>query len=87
HLSAGKFSKIAVPLPSLVEQGVLVAEITAELDAIDRQTEATVLGLKQAEAQRKNILKSAFSGQLVPQEPNDEPASVLLEKIKQEREA
>ncbi|ENP0850915.1 restriction endonuclease subunit S [Vibrio parahaemolyticus] len=87
HLSAGKFSKIAVPLPPLVEQGVLVAEITAELDAIDRQTEATVLGLKQAEAQRKNILKSAFSGQLVPQEPNDEPASVLLEKIKQEREA
>ncbi|MCG6358294.1 restriction endonuclease subunit S [Vibrio fluvialis] len=87
HLSAGKFSKIAVPLPPLVEQGVLVAEITAELDAIDRQTEATVLGLKQAEAQRKNILKSAFSGQLVPQEPNDEHASVLLEKIKQEREA
>ncbi|MBL4305140.1 restriction endonuclease subunit S [Vibrio fluvialis] len=87
HLSAGKFSKIAVPLPPLVEQGVLVAEITAELDAIDRQTEATVLGLKQSEAQRKNILKSAFSGQLVPQDPNDEPASVLLEKIKQEREA
>ncbi|MGR3238478.1 restriction endonuclease subunit S [Vibrio vulnificus] len=87
HLSAGKFSKIAVPLPPLVEQGVLVAEITAELDAIDRQTEATVLGLKQAEAQRKNILNSAFSGQLVPQDPNDEPASVLLEKIKQSREA
>lgn len=87
HLSAGKFSKIAVPLPPLVEQSILVAEITTEFDAIDRQIEATALGLKQSEAQRKNILKSAFSGQLVPQDPNDEPASVLLEKIRLEREA
>ena len=38
-------------------------------------------------AQRKNILKAAFSGQLVPQDPNDEPASVLLERIRAEREA
>ncbi|MFS1981894.1 restriction endonuclease subunit S [Vibrio lentus] len=87
HLSAGKFSKIAVPLPPLAEQSALVEEIAIEFDAIDRQVEATALGLKQSEAQRKNILKSAFSGQLVPQDPNDEPASVLLEKIKIEREA
>jgi len=42
--------------------------------------------LRQTDAQRKNILKSAFSGQLVPQDPNDEPASVLLERIRAERE-
>lgn len=43
--------------------------------------------MRQATAQRQNILKSAFSGQLVPQDPNDEPASVLLERIRAEREA
>jgi type I restriction enzyme S subunit len=45
----------------------------------------TELGLKQSAAQRKNILKAAFAGQLVPQDPNDEPASVLLDRIRAER--
>jgi len=43
------------------------------------------LALKQSAAQRKNILKAAFAGQLVPQDPNDEPASALLERIRTER--
>ncbi|AVI64607.1 restriction endonuclease subunit S [Shewanella sp. WE21] len=86
-LSVSKISKIPVPIPSLSEQKVVADKIDSEFDSIDRQIEATALGLKQSEAQRKNILKSAFSGQLVQQDPNDEPASVLLEKIKQEREA
>jgi len=38
-----------------------------------------------AAAQRQNILSAAFSGQLVPQDPNDEPAIVLLERIRAER--
>nr|MBF4405679.1 restriction endonuclease subunit S [Vibrio anguillarum] len=69
------------------EQLAIVEYLNTELDNIKLQKTSTALGLKQSEAQRKNILKSAFSGQLVPQDPNDEPASVLLEKIKQEREA
>ena len=43
------------------------------------------MGARQSTAQRKNILQAAFSGQLVPQDPNDEPASVLLERIRAER--
>lgn len=43
--------------------------------------------LKQAAAQRQNILRAAFSGQLVPQDPTDEPAGVLLERIRAERAA
>ena len=43
--------------------------------------------LKQSAAQRKNILRAAFAGELVPQDPNDEPASVLLERIQAERAA
>ncbi|MGC7864843.1 restriction endonuclease subunit S [Vibrio anguillarum] len=79
--------KETIPLPPVIEQLAIVEYLNTELDNIKLQKTSTALGLKQSEAQRKNILKSAFSGQLVPQDPNDEPASVLLEKIKQEREA
>jgi len=44
-------------------------------------------GLAQAKALRRSILAAAFRGQLVPQGPWDEPASVLLERIRAEREA
>ncbi|EIV1733573.1 restriction endonuclease subunit S [Vibrio parahaemolyticus] len=79
--------KETIPLPPVIEQLAIVEYLNTELDNIKLQKTSTALGLKQSEAQRKNILKLAFSGQLVPQDPNDEPASVLLEKIKQEREA
>ncbi|HCM0844831.1 TPA: restriction endonuclease subunit S [Vibrio parahaemolyticus] len=87
NVNGTKLGELAIPLPPFDEQVELIQKITNEFESIAQQFEATTLGLKQSEAQRKNILKSAFSGQLVPQDPNDEPASVLLEKIKQEREA
>ncbi|MFH4552849.1 restriction endonuclease subunit S [Vibrio alginolyticus] len=79
----------SIPVPLLPEDEQTAASdiLHSEYERIDKQIEDIKVALKQSEAQRKNILKSAFSGQLVPQDPNDEPASVLLEKIKQEREA
>ena len=73
------------PLPPKEEQQALLLSLDGAMEATARQSDAIKISLKQSAAQRKNILKAAFSGQLVPQYPNDEPASVLLERIRAER--
>ena len=76
-----------VPLPPLAEQHRIVAEVERRLSVI-QQAEATVTAsLVRADRLRQSILKQAFSGQLAPQDLDDEPASVLLERIRAEREA
>ncbi|MDE2155073.1 MAG: restriction endonuclease subunit S [Xanthomonadaceae bacterium] len=82
HLSAGKFSKLPIALPPITEQQAVVDTLRGCLSACDQQNLAIETSLKQAAAQRKNILKAAFAGQLIPQDPNDEPASALLERIR-----
>ena len=86
-LSVGKISKIPVPVPPLFEQAASAEMLAVALDEQARQVESIQQSLKQSVAQRKNILRAAFSGELVPQDPNDEPASALLERIRAERAA
>ncbi|WP_219620887.1 restriction endonuclease subunit S, partial [Vibrio parahaemolyticus] len=86
-INKGILRKFPVPLAPVMEQNKIIELLEEELTLLAKQEEYTLAALTTSEAQRKNILKSAFSGQLVPQDPNDEPASVLLEKIKHEREA
>ncbi|WP_267749710.1 restriction endonuclease subunit S [Vibrio cholerae] len=86
-INKGILQEFPVPLAPVIEQNKIIELLEEELTLLAKQEEYTLAALTASEAQRKNILKSAFSGQLVPQDPNDEPASVLLEKIKQEREA
>ncbi|MYE38706.1 MAG: hypothetical protein F4X27_00545 [Chloroflexi bacterium] len=80
-------SQFPIPLPPLAEQRRIVAEVERLL-SVAQQAEATVdASLSRAERLRQSILKQAFSGKLVPQDPDDEPASALLERIRAEREA
>lgn len=85
HLSAGKFSKLPMPLPPLAEQLALIEDIEQQFSLCVEQLAAINFSLKQSTAQRQNILRAAFAGQLVPQDPEDEPASVLLARIRAER--
>jgi type I restriction enzyme S subunit len=78
---------LPVPVPPLAEQAEIVRLLNQQLDALAEQGRAIDRALAMAAAQRQNILRAAFSGQLVPQEPNDEPASVLLERIRSQRPA
>lgn len=73
------------PLLPLAEQHRIVAEIERRLSVADEIEKTIDQSLKQAEHLRQSILKKAFEGKLVPQDLNDEPASVLLEQIKKEK--
>jgi type I restriction enzyme S subunit len=86
-VSLGRFTSLAVPVPPPDEQALIVQTVAiADGEASDLLVSIDQ-SLKQSAAQRQNILRAAFSGQLVPQDPNDEPASVLLERIRAERAA
>ena len=87
HLSAFKFAQIVLPLCPLAEQQEIVRLLEERFAAIEWQEREIDSALKQADALRQSILKKAFSGQLVPQDPHDEPASILLERIKAEKAA
>ena len=75
---------IPVPLCSPSEQAVIQDRVDEELSNISQLLSGIEEDLRRSEALRQSILKKAFSGQLVEQDPNDEPASVLLEQIKAE---
>ena len=84
-ISMGMLREFPVPLAPLAEQAQILAQLEIQLAALAEQEASTDHALRQSAAQRKNILQAAFSGQLVAQDPNDEPASVLLARIRAER--
>ncbi|MDZ4161253.1 MAG: restriction endonuclease subunit S [Burkholderiales bacterium] len=84
-ISGDDLKKTPIPLPPTDEQAAALDLLNERLEGVKELSIPTELALKQSTAQRQNILRAAFAGQLVPQDPNDEPASVLLARIRAER--
>lgn len=77
---------VRVPVPSQVTQAATVKRVETALAWIDRLAGKATSARKLIDHLDKAILAKAFQGELAPQDPNDEPASVLLERSRAERE-
>mgnify|MGYP001073766084 CR=1 FL=1 len=91
NISKEKIISTLMPLPSLTEQYRIVAKIKKVLPLVEQYeiaySEVNSLNNSFPELLKKSILQEAVQGKLVPQDPNDESASVLLERIRAEKQA
>lgn len=86
-LSTGKLKGLPIVVPPIAEQRRIVAEVERQMSFIKACEGAVDAGLKRSAALRRSVLTAAFEGRLAPQDPTDEPATVLLERIQAERVA
>ena len=91
NISKEKIISTLFPLPPLAEQKRIVAKIEQLIPYIEKyekaETQLTALNKSFPDMLKKSILQEAVQGKLVPQNPDDEPASVLLERIRAEKQA
>lgn len=84
-LNRNNLRGIYVKVPLIAEQQKIVDEIERHFSIADEVEQTIERSLKEADRLRQSILKRAFEGKLVPQNPHDEPAEKLLERIKAEK--
>ncbi len=87
RLNLGEIKAIVLPLPPPDEQDEIAETVEDQLSVLDHLEADLEAKLKSAQALRQSILRHAFTGQLVPQDPKDEPAAELLKRIAAERGA
>ncbi|SDF52219.1 type I restriction enzyme, S subunit [Bacteroidales bacterium KHT7] len=89
NLGSENIAKVFIPLPPLAEQHRIVEKIQELLPVVDQydsaQSKLDNLNKDIKPLLRKSILQEAIQGRLVPQDPNDKPAAVLLQRIKEEK--
>ncbi|MBD2492414.1 restriction endonuclease subunit S [Aulosira sp. FACHB-615] len=85
-IAGSDIKSMPIPLPPLAEQHTIVCAVKQEFAAIQNLASLTNSCLQDLQSLNQSILAKAFRGELVPQDPNDEPASVLLERIHAERD-
>ncbi|MDG6970664.1 MAG: restriction endonuclease subunit S [Nitrososphaerota archaeon] len=86
NINLKTLARIGIPLPKTEAMKEAVDYVERGLSLVDVTQRSAASLMFRAQKLRETILRVAFSGHLVPQDPNDEPASVLLERIKRERE-
>jgi type I restriction enzyme S subunit len=86
RISIGAITQQSIPLPPLSEQQRIAAEVERRLSVVEELEAAIEANMKRAGRLRQAILRRAFEGRLAPQDPSDEPAEVLLERMRAERE-
>jgi type I restriction enzyme S subunit len=87
HMFTSQLDDFVLPLPPFSEQEAIAEAVEDQLSVIDHLEANLAAKLKNSHALRQSILHNAFTGQLVPQDPNDEPASELLKRVAAERAA
>jgi type I restriction enzyme, S subunit len=85
-LTHTKLGDIIIPLPSLSTQQAIVESVEDQISVIEHLETDLEAKQKSSQALRQSILRHAFMGQLVPQDPKDEPAAELLKRISAEKE-
>lgn len=81
-ISGGDLKKAPLPIPPVEEQHAILAELDRRLSAVEAMETTIQASLRRAERLRQSILERAFRGELVPQDPNDEPVEALLARLK-----
>jgi type I restriction enzyme S subunit len=85
HMAAGRFKKVEFPVPPMDEQREIVQEVRRQLSLLSAFESELKLALRRSDTLRAAILAAAFRGELVPQDPSDEPATELLARINADR--
>ena len=86
HLGAKRFANLEFPLCPVPEQQEIARVLDETFEAVECTEREIDAGSERTRTLRQSILKQAFSGMLVPQDPNDPPVSILLDRIRAERE-
>lgn len=85
HISEGQIKNFVFPLPPLAEQERISREVERLMSNVHDSVTSIDASVRRCSRLRQSILKWAFEGRLVDQDPTDEPASVLLERMRGER--